>query len=337
MRLISIVVLSMLFLMACSDTRNTPEIPKDSKIYQLAEELSEKLPSLNPDDNRVLAQTKNEVVTVADVVDRIDKNFGSRMDQFKTLDTERMKGIISQIAENVAMNRMLIKNAENAGITLTQTELDSIVEMQYHRAGGQEKFMQMLEKNQVSIDQVKQDIHDGMMIQRYMQEILKDKVTVTEAEIEEAYNSDKTATVRHILFMTQGKSDEEKAEIRTKAEGILKRAQNGEDFSALAKEFSEDPGSKDKGGLYENFPKGQMVKSFEDAAFGLPIGSISDIVETQFGFHIIKVIDRKKETKPLKQVKAILTDALQKRKRSDAYKAFIDNLKKENDFKIEVM
>src|SRR6202030_1680633 len=92
-------------------------------------------------------------------------------------------------------------------------------------------------------------------------------------------------------FKTVGKTDAESEEIRKKAEDVLKKAKGGANFGALAKQYSDDT-SKDKGGDLDWIVRGQTVPEFEAVAFGLPKGSVSDLVKTQYGFHIIKVIDR---------------------------------------------
>jgi parvulin-like peptidyl-prolyl isomerase len=115
---------------------------------------------------------------------------------------------------------------------------------------------------------------------------------------------------------------------------ILQRARNGKDFAKLAQEFSEDPGSKNKGGLLENFGRGDMVKPFDEAAFSVPIGEISDIVETSYGYHILKVISRSKETRPLEEVRSQLVQKIEQTKRREVYFQFMDELRQEAQFKL---
>ncbi len=107
----------------------------------------------------------------------------------------------------------------------------------------------------------------------------------------DSYKLPDRAHVAHILFKTVGKTDAEAEEIRKKAEDVLKKAKGGANFGDLAKQYSEDT-TKDKGGDLDWIVRGQTVPEFEQAAFTLPTGSISDLVKTQYGFHIIKVIDR---------------------------------------------
>jgi parvulin-like peptidyl-prolyl isomerase len=126
---------------------------------------------------------------------------------------------------------------------------------------------------------------------------------VSDAEIEQYYNDHKDefekVRVRHILVGTQAPpgSDPSKTlskdEARKKAQSVLERAKKGEDFVKLVEENSDDPGSKSKGGEYEFARKSGMVQAFEDASFNLKPGEISDLVETDFGYHIIKLEERR--------------------------------------------
>lgn len=110
--------------------------------------------------------------------------------------------------------------------------------------------------------------------------------------------------VEHILFMTIGKPDAEVEEIKKKAEDVLKQARKGAKFEDLAKKYSEDPGTKDKGGDLGWIVQGQTVAEFEKTAFSLSPGQISELVRTQYGFHIIRVLDKETaHTKPFEEVK----------------------------------
>src|SRR5437870_10513499 len=107
--------------------------------------------------------------------------------------------------------------------------------------------------------------------------------------------------------MTVGKPDAEVDEIKKKAEDVLKQAKEGAKFDELAKKYSEDPGSKDKGGDLSWIHQGQTVPEFEKTAFSLAPGQISDLVKTQYGFHIIKVLEKQTaHTKPFEEVRDAL-------------------------------
>lgn len=147
------------------------------------------------------------------------------------------------------------------------------------------------------------------------------KVTVDEAKIEEYYqkNLDKYQVpeqrhARHILLkVNQDDSQQRRQEQAQKAEEVLKLAKSGDDFAALAKQYSEGP-SKDSGGDLGFFSEAQMVPAFSKAVFSMKPGEISDVVETQFGYHIIQLEEIKPaHTKPLSEVKAEIISTLQKK------------------------
>ena len=128
------------------------------------------------------------------------------------------------------------------------------------------------------------------------------------------YKLEDRAHVAHILFKTVGMTDAEAAEVKKKADDVLNKAKHGGNFADLAKQYSEDT-TKDKGGDLGWIVRGQTVPEFEAAAFSLPKGSISDLVKTQYGFHIIQVIDRETaRTQTLDEVKASIVNQLQQEK-----------------------
>jgi peptidyl-prolyl cis-trans isomerase C len=167
-----------------------------------------------------------------------------------------------------------------------------------------------------------------------LMEAVKPESKVTEADAKSFYDENpqsfeepEQVRARHILIMFEPNStDEGKAAAREKIEGLLKRAKSGEDFAALATEYTEDPGSKETGGEY-TFPRGRMVKPFEDVAFSLKVGEISDVVETEYGYHIIKVLEKIEAKKvSYDEVKASLLQYLKQNKLREFWPEYRKNL-----------
>ncbi|MBU4446013.1 peptidylprolyl isomerase [bacterium] len=330
-----LVLLSLLLIVISSCTKKEPSLilEKDTPAFLLAQEITQKNPYLDPVKNNALIKTKHFNIATGDVFNAIHNNFGNRARQLSSFDETRIKSIVSQHAKQLTEIKLLLNTAERFQIEVTEEEVDSLIDARYIRNGGKDRFEGWLQSNEIKYETVRNDTKNGLIIQKYIEKSLAKDLAVTEEELLEMYNQDKYASVRHILLKTQGVSDSTKNQIYKKMDSLLVRAKKGEDFSALANEYSEDPGSSNKGGLYENITRGQMVKPFEDASFNIPVGEISDIVETTYGYHIIKVIDRKKDERSFEEIKNEIETKLKNKKRNEAYENHIKKLKSKAKYK----
>jgi len=164
-----------------------------------------------------------------------------------------------------------------------------------------------------------------------------EQVTDFYAKNPDQFKEGESVRASHILIaVPKGADAAAKALARTKAEGILTDVKAGKDFAALAKQHSADPGSAANGGDLGFFQQGQMVGPFNDAAFSLAPGATSDLVETDFGFHIIRVAEKKEgRTIPLEEVKPQVEQYLEQKNRQEQTEAFVNSLKAKG--KIEVL
>ncbi len=172
---------------------------------------------------------------------------------------------------------------------------------------------------------------------------VRDQVQVTQQDLGAFYNQRRedyrvveTVDVRHILIKTpeagaDGKVDEKGvAAAQAKAEGILQQLRKGAKFEDLAHKHSDDPGSKDNGGLYPGVRKGQMVPEFDQAAFTLEPGKISDLVKTQFGFHILRVDKHQKAgLRTLDEMRSSIEPQVRGEKATQALEALAAKLERE--------
>ena len=202
--------------------------------------------------------------------------------------------------EKVKLDYALIKPEElEAKIPLEEAEIKAAYEK--NKARYQVPERRVVRYGLVDVNQIRQNlqISDDQLKTQYQANI-------------QQYQVANRVHVEHILLFTQKKTDAEVAEIRKKAEDVLKQVKKGGNFEELAKKYSEDPGSKDKGGDLGWIVEKQTVPEFEKAAFSLNKGQVSDLVQTQYGFHIIKVLDKENaHTKPFEEVKDSIRAPLQ--------------------------
>jgi len=336
----SLLILLVLALAAAGCARKAEKLTlkEGTPAYTLAKDLAATIPALAPDKDTVLAETKDFKVYATDVIQAAVDNLGTRAQQLKSVDAGQLKQIIDRAASSFAERKVLLAAAAKAKTVLPAGELDKALQAEYQQAGGEQAFLDALKAGEVSVEHVKKSVEETLLINKLLAGVAEAGAKVSEEELKKAYEQetvgDKTASVRHILLLTQGKSEAEKAAAKTKIEGILAEAKTGADFAELAKKYSEDPGSKDNGGLYENFSRGQMVQAFEDAAFSVPVGELSGVVETSYGYHIIKVIGWQKETRSYDAVKGEIEARLKQTQQGKVVENYVKGLKDKAKLKV---
>ncbi|MEA1986388.1 MAG: peptidylprolyl isomerase [Candidatus Marinimicrobia bacterium] len=335
--LVSILMIS-LMIVGCGKKTSGPKYEEGSKEYHFFELLSEQVPSMAPDTTVELITTNDFVVVNHDVMPLIFQAMKGDTASFVSVNTEQIVSYINRVVSGHGNQQLLLAEADKHNVKVSKEEVEEELEKIFTRYGGEEKFTEMVELQDMTIENVKEDLEDNLLVNKYFKDEIFSKIKVDEAKVKERYELGKNnydnevATVRHILFLTNNKSDEEKVEVKALAEEVLAKAKDGEDFEKLVEKYTEDPGSKENGGLYEDFSKGRMVKPFEDVAFNAEIGSISDLVVTQYGYHIIKVIDRK-DSLTFEDVKEEIKEQLKKVQERSVAPVAIDSLKELYEYK----
>jgi len=255
---------------------------------------------------------------------------------------EQYKKQLRKSALDNLIIRVLLDEQVKAKVTVTDEEvIDYLKKMGATRKPPLtlEDIKKRIEAAGQSFDQMKRDIHRGLGYQKLMETQWAGKVNITEADARKFYDENpkqfktpEMVRASHILIQPD-KSDpnvdpnQAKAKARAKAEALLKQIKNGADFATLAKANSNGP-SAARGGDLGLKPRGTWVKPFEDAEFSLKVGQVSDIVETQFGYHIIKVTDHKDpNTISFEQAKENIINKLTKEKRDEIARSYIKSLK----------
>ncbi len=250
--------------------------------------------------------------------------------EFPKVGTAEYKSVQNNIVTYLVRRTENEKEAAALGIVVTDAEIQERLDQVKTQLGGEDKFQQAVKQQGLTLNQVRDDISGQLLSQKLVDKLTKD-VKVADADVKKYYEENKaqfrvpeSREVRHILVKSKGE-----------AMSIRAQLENGADFVALAKKYSQDPGSKDAGGKL-TITKGQTVPPFEQASFTLKTNELSQPIKTQFGYHLIQPLGeiKKASTTPLATVKTQIEAQLADTKRSDVIGEWSKDVEKKYDGKI---
>jgi parvulin-like peptidyl-prolyl isomerase len=253
---------------------------------------------------------------------------------FPKAGTPEFKNLQTQGLEYLVRRAEFAQKAEDMDVEVSDKQVDErLTQLKKQFYGGDDKkFQASLKKLLLTEDQVRSDVRAQLLEEALYKKVTED-TKVSDKEIEDFYSKNKsqyqqaaTREVRHILVKT-----------KVKADALHKQLEGGADFAKLAKQNSEDPGSKSQGGKL-TVSQGQTVPPFDKAAFSLDKGELSQPIKTQYGWHIIEALSdvKKASTTPLPQVKEAIKQQLLSEQKTKSMREWIDGLKDEFNVNYQV-
>ena len=239
---------------------------------------------------------------------------------------------------NVMISQEIVnQQAEKENITVTDEEVANEMSSYMQMIENVDEYNKFMEENGIDEEFLKNHFRQTLIFDKYRNKIMSE-TEITENDLRDYYNTHideykkEEIKASHILITTlndmgEPLSEEETAKKESEAQDILARIKQGEDFEALAKEYSDDKASASNGGDLGYFAKGVMVPEFEEAAFKLEKGQVSDVVKSSFGYHIIKVDDKREEITSYEDEKENILGAI----RYEIYNEKMEELKKASE------
>lgn len=248
-------------------------------------------------------------------------------------ETTLIKDFTLRLVDSIIQEELLSQEAKKQSLKIDESELKNNVDQWKNSITKDKTAKEYYEKNGITEEVVTDIFKEQMNISALEANYTKNN-PVTQAEIDKYYNEHKSeytnAQVKasHIIIKTQNDDGTEMSQdkvdsAKKQIDEIYAKIKAGEDFAKLAKQYSQDA-SKDAGGDLGFFSKGQMVKEFEEVAFSMKVGEVSEPFKTKYGYHVVKLTDKKEDTTDPKQVKEFLKGTLQQEK----FTKYVEELKK---------
>jgi parvulin-like peptidyl-prolyl isomerase len=295
--------------------------------------------------DRVVAVVNQEIITLSEVEKWINPLkyeivTGDRLEK-----RERVETLCRQVLEKLIEEKLIDQEAKKIGVKISSKEIEATLEeVKRRNAATQEDLEKALTTEGLTLETYKKQIEKGLQRQRLIHWSVKVEAKAGEKELREfyqknmdRYRTNETYRPSHILFIIpKAATPEEMGEIRKKAQKVLEKIKGGEDFGEMALLYSEDASSKDRGEL-GYFKRGELVPAIERAALRLKVGEVSEIVRTEFGFHIIKLLDRKgTEPLPFEEVNEKVRADYHESEMEKALKQYLSTLKEKSVIEIKL-
>jgi len=213
------------------------------------------------------------------------------------LPEDQMGQVRQAVMEALIGTELVWQKSQAEGVKVAPQEIDDAIAQSMKEFPTLQAWEDSLKQQGTTKDEFRESVGRNLAINKTIQSLVFEKITITDDAAKAYYDQHpqemqqpEELQASHILLrVPEGATEEQKSAALSKAKEALAKLKAGGDFAALAKEYSQDPGSAANGGDLGFFGRGRMVPAFEKAAYSMKIGQVSDIVETQFGYHIIKV------------------------------------------------
>ena len=258
-----------------------------------------------------------------------------------TLQDAQQVELKNKILENLIDQELLYQDAKSTGLTVGDDAVNTQFETVKTQFPDDATYKKALEAQNITEEEIKADIGKTLLVENYINNKYQSSVKIDDADVLKFYQDNsqyftrpEQARASHILIKVDPNAEDSvKKDAMDRIKAIKVRLNNGEEFSDLARELSEGP-SNTNGGDLGAFGHGQMVKPFEDAVFSMNVGDVSDVVETQFGYHLIKLTAKNPaSTISLEDARTKIVDHLIQLKMAELVNAYVATLKP--DAKIE--
>ena len=310
--------------------------------YPLPKEFSDSnqasisTPLKDPQQNSPIAIVNGMAISRSEVDQEMDSLFHKFKDMAFPEKTEEFNSKLwKQALENVINRKLLFQEAERQNIRPEEALIEERIAEIARKFHTRKRFEKQLANLQISEEKLRQEIEHDLKIKILLDRHIPPVEDVSQEEIEEFYHANSESfhipervRASHILISVSDEDDPKThAQKRQRLFEIREDIKNGEKFQKLARKYS-DCESKSKGGDLGYFAKGKMVKSFEDVAFQLEVNELSDIIKTEYGYHLIKLTDRQESRiVPLEEAKDKIISFLQREKRDLAIRDYLLNLR----------